>query len=141
VSKTAGADSVLDLLLRGDLVHASNQDTGEPLPRIAPMRLGASLAYAQGPWRLQLGFDHSAAQNRVPEGDRATDAYTLWNAALTWRTTAQFGSSHSNLLWYARVDNLTNHLAYSATSILTTTAFPNAPLPGRSLKVGLQATF
>ena len=136
-----GTGSVLDLLLRGDLVRARNQGTGEPLPRIAPMRLGASLAYAQGPWKLQVGFDHSAAQNRVPDGDRAADAYTLWNAALTWRTAAQFGSVNSSLLWYARVDNLTNRLAYSGTSILTTTAFPKAPLPGRSLKVGLQATF
>jgi len=42
---------------------------------------------------------------------------------------------------YARIDNITNELAYSASSILTTTAFPNVPLPGRSAKVGLRATF
>jgi len=40
-----------------------------------------------------------------------------------------------------RVDNLTNRLAYSATSILTQTAFPKAPLPGRSVRVGVQAMF
>jgi hypothetical protein len=34
------------------------------------------------------------------------------------------------MLWYARLDNLSNQLAYSATSILTTTAYPKAPLPG-----------
>jgi iron complex outermembrane receptor protein len=39
------------------------------------------------------------------------------------------------------VDNITDTLAYSATSVLTTTAFPKAPLPGRSLKVGLQVNF
>ena len=38
----------------------------------------------------------------------------------------------ANLTWYARIDNIDNKLAYSATSILTTTAFPDAPLPGRS---------
>jgi len=32
-------------------------------------------------------------------------------------------------------------VAYSATSILTTTEFPKAPLPGRSVKVGLRVTF
>ncbi len=137
----AGKGSVLDLLLRGDLVRASNRDTGEALPRIAPVRLGASLAHAQGPWKLQVGFDHSAAQKRVPDADRAAQAYTLWNAALTWRTTAQWGNVNSSLLWYARLDNITNRLAYSGTSILTSTAFPKAPLPGRSLKVGVQATF
>ena len=50
-------------------------------------------------------------------------------------------AQRANLTWYARIDNITNELAYSATSILTTTAFPDAPLPGRSLKVGLRATF
>jgi iron complex outermembrane receptor protein len=144
IGSTASAGktgSVLDLLLRGDLVRASNVDTGEPLPRIAPMRLGASLAYGNGPWKVQGGFDHSTSQVRVPDGDRAADAYTLWNAALSWRTAAHFGSTDSSLLWYARLDNITNQLAYSATSILTTTAFPKAPLPGRSLKVGVTATF
>jgi iron complex outermembrane receptor protein len=47
----------------------------------------------------------------------------------------------ASLLWYARLDNITDKLAYSASSVLTSTAFPKAPLPGRSLKVGLQASF
>lgn len=46
-----------------------------------------------------------------------------------------------NNLLYAKLYNLTNQLAYSATSVLTTTAFPKAPLPEPSLKVGLQASF
>ena len=62
-------------------------------------------------------------------GQRETDAYTLWNAAITYRTKFE----RANLLWYVRVDNISNELAYSATSILTTTAFPKAPLPGRRI--------
>jgi iron complex outermembrane receptor protein len=61
----------------------------------------------------------------------------LWNLAGTYRMKAGAAS----LLWFARLDNLTNQLAYSASSVLTTTAFPKAPMPGRSLKVGLQASF
>ncbi|UUZ75094.1 TonB-dependent receptor [Polaromonas sp. P1(28)-13] len=129
--------STLDLALRGDLVRAKNLNNGQPLPRIAPVRLGASLAWANGPWGSSIGFDHSMAQNRVAAGQRATSAYTLWNLAATYRMKA----GATSLLWYARVDNLTNELAYSAASVLTTTAFPKAPLPGRSLKVGLQASF
>ena len=34
-----------------------------------------------------------------------------------------------------------NKLAYSATSILTQTAPGKSPLPGRSVKVGVQANF
>ncbi|QHI97156.1 TonB-dependent receptor [Xylophilus rhododendri] len=135
------AGGTLDLQLRADLTRAENRDTGEPLPRIAPARLGATLAWAQGPWRLSGGFDHLASQDRVPEGDRAVPSYTLWNAALGWRTQAQFGALKTNLLWFARLDNITDKLAYSATSILTTTAYPKAPLPGRSLRVGVQASF
>ncbi|KAF1044927.1 TonB-dependent receptor [Xylophilus sp.] len=138
----AVGNSTLDLRLRGDLVRAQNRDTGEPLPRIAPARVGATLAWANGPLSVSGGFDAIAAQHRVPsDGTRATSGYTLWNAAVGWRTQAQFGASRASLLWYARLDNISDKLAYSATSILTTTAFPKAPLPGRSLKVGLQATF
>ncbi|CAN7229846.1 MULTISPECIES: TonB-dependent receptor [unclassified Variovorax] len=134
----AADGSTLDLEWRADLVRAKNTDTGEPLPRISPARVGTTLAYGNGPWTARLGFDHYAAQRRVPSiGARETDAFTLWNAALTYRMKVQ----RANLTWYARIDNLTNKLAYSATSILTTTAFPDAPLPGRTLKVGLRATF
>lgn len=129
--------SNLDLALRGDLVRATNLSNGQPLPRIAPARIGASLIWASGPWGSSIGFDHSMAQNRVADGQRATSAYTLWNLAATYRMKAGV----SNILWYAKVDNLTNQLAYSAASVLTTTAFPKAPLPGRSLKVGMQLAF
>ncbi len=127
----------LDLEWRGDLVRATNTDTGEPLPRIAPARAGATLAYGSGPWTARFGFDAYAAQHRVPAGDRETGGYTLWNAALTYKMKVQ----RAHLTWYARLDNITNTLAYSASSILTTTAYPGVPLPGRTLKLGLRATF
>ena len=130
--------STLDLALRGDLVRATNLNNGLSLPRIAPWRIGASLVWASGPWGANIGFDHLAAQKRVPAAPvGATPAYTLWNSAATYRVKAGAAS----LLWYARLDNLTDKLAYSATSVLTSTAFPKAPLPGRSLKIGLQASF
>ncbi len=130
--------STVDLALRGDLVRARNLNNGLPLPRIAPWRVGASLLWASGPWGANIGFDHLAAQQRVPAPPAgATPAYTLWNSAASYRVKAGAAS----LLWYARLDNITDKLAYSATSVLTSTAFPKAPLPGRSLKVGLQASF
>jgi iron complex outermembrane receptor protein len=127
----------LDVELRADTVRATNATTGQPLPRIAPLRLGATLVGSQGAWGARVGFDFNARQNRVPAGEQATGAYTLWNAALTYRMKAGLGE----LLWYARVDNALDKLAYSATSILTQTAPGRSPLPGRSFKVGLQASF
>ena len=135
--RASESGSVLDLQLRGDLVRATNLTTGAPLPRIAPARIGATLAWAQGPLSARLGFDHAAAQHRVPSTSRATAAYTVWNAGVSARQKLP----QASLTWYARVDNLTNQLAYSASSVLTSTAFPKAPLPGRSLKLGVQVVF
>ncbi len=126
-----------DLEWRGDLVRATRRDTGEPLPRIAPARLGATLVWNLKPWGARLGFDHAARQDRVPSGDRPTPGYTLWQAALT--RSARAGDA--DLLWYARLDNATDRLAYSASSILTQTAPGRVPLPGRSLRVGVRADF
>jgi iron complex outermembrane receptor protein len=47
----------------------------------------------------------------------------------------------TTLNWFAKLDNATNQWAYSATSILTSTAPGKSPLPGRSLKLGVLATF
>nr|WP_312379260.1 TonB-dependent receptor [Delftia acidovorans] len=130
--------SSLDFQWRADVVRATNRDTGEPLPRIAPARIGATLVWGRGPLGARWGFDHAFTQRRIPStGQRSTDAYTLWNAAVTYKMQAD----RAQLLWYARLDNITNELAYSASSVLTTTAFPRSPLPGRSLKLGLQVVF
>ncbi len=129
--------STLDLDWRGDTVRASNTSTGEPLPRIAPVRVGATLVHAQGPWSAKLGADWHAAQKRVPEGSVATGAYTLVNASVSYRQKLDA----TVLNWFARMDNLSDQLAYSASSILTSTAFGKSPLPGRSFKLGVQATF
>lgn len=132
-----GGARTLDLLLRADAVRADNTSTGQPLPRIAPRRVGAALQWAGGPWSARLGVDQIAAQDRVPDGQLPTEGYTLWNAAMTYRAKA----GKSNLLWYARLDNIGDTLAYSASSILTQTAPGKAPLPGRSLKAGVQISF
>jgi iron complex outermembrane receptor protein len=81
--------------------------------------------------------DQLAAQSRVPVGQLATEGYTLWNAALTFRAK----EGRSNLLWYARFENIGDTLAYSSSSILTQTVPGKVPLPGRSLRVGLQVSF
>ena len=131
-----GAHSI-DLELRGDRVRAVNTSTRQPLPRIAPMRLGATLVWVQGPWNARLGASHAAAQTEVPSGQFSTGAYTLWSASAGYRMKA----GASSLLWFARLDNLSDERAYSASSILTHTAAGKAPLPGRSLKLGVQASF
>ncbi len=131
------AGQTVDLELHGDWVRAVNTTTGEWLPRIAPMRLGASLVWAQGPWSARLDARHTAAQTDGPASQLPTQAYNLLNAALSYRQ--QMGTTTA--LWFARLDNAGDVLAYSATSLLTQSAPGKAPMPGRSLKLGLQLAF
>lgn len=127
----------VDLELRADWVRAMNTSTGLPLPRIAPLRLGAGLIWEQGPWGARVDAKYVAAQNEVPPGDLPTVGYSLLGAALSYKQKA----GTANLFWYARADNLGDVLVYSASSILTQTAPGKAPLPGRSFKFGVQAQF
>ena len=129
------AASTLDLVLKADAVRASNLTSGEPLPRISPVRLGASLLHVSGPWTARLGFDWNAAQDRVPTGSVATASYTLWHGFISYKQKL----SGTTLNWFGNLDNLSNQWAYSATSILTSTAPGKSPLPGRSLKLGVMA--
>jgi iron complex outermembrane receptor protein len=131
-----------DLKLRADSVRASNLDTGEALPRIAPLRWGAALSRQSGPWRVAVGLDKVQAP-RLGPSQVATAGYTLWNAQLIYRQKVRANDA----VWYIKGENLTDKLAYPATSVLTTTAAdastgrPKAPLPGRNIKLGLQLYF
>ncbi len=138
-SATHGA---MDLELRADVVRAKYLTHNSPLPHIAPMRLGADAVWTRNAWGARLGFMHAAAQNRVPDNGATpgitTAGHTLWNAALNYHT----HSGPTHWLLFAKLDNLTNKLAYSSTSVLTQTMRSDAPpLAGRSLKVGAQVSF
>ena len=136
------AHGTMDVDLRADAVHAQDLTHNTPLPRIAPMRLGADAVWSRNAWGARLGFMHAAAQNRVPNNGAnpgvTTEANTLWSAALNYHT----HSGPTHWLLFAKFDNLTNKLAYSSTSVLTQTMGANAPpLAGRSVKVGAQVSF
>ena len=133
----------VDLELRGDIVRADDLTNGRPMPRIAPMRLGADALWSKNAWGARFGFMHAGAQNRMPYYTNVTSvptaAYTMWNAGLNYRA----HSGQTNWMFFAKLDNLTNKLAYSSTSSLTQTMSSSLapPLAGRSLKLGLQASF
>ena len=132
----------VDLELRADVVHADDLTNGRPLPRIAPMRLGADALWSQNAWSTRFGFLYAGAQNRMPHYSNVTPVttagYTTWNAGLNYH--AHSGPTH--WMFFAKLDNLSNKLAYSSTSVLTQSMGSSAPpLAGRSVKVGLQASF
>ncbi len=147
IRMVAGQDAVLtsnaaygaiNLELRADRVRAQDLTHRTAMPRIAPMRVGADAVWSRNAWGARFGFMHAAGQQRVPEGGMTTAAYTLWNAGLNYH--AHRGPTHWML--FARLDNITNQLAYSSTSVLTQTMRENAPpMAGRSMRVGLQMSF
>lgn len=118
-----------------DLTRATNIDTGEPLPRVAPLRALIGIDAANGPWGGGIELDHAARQDRVPATDVPTPGYTLVNASLTRR----FGLGSSDALWFLKLGNLGDRLAYSASTVQTVRDL--SPLPGRSLKTGMRVTF
>jgi iron complex outermembrane recepter protein len=136
------AHGAMDLELRTDVVRAQDLSHNSPMPRIAPMRVGADAVWSRNAWGARLGFMHAAAQKRVPnngsEPGITTAGHTLWNAGLNYHT----HSGPTHWLLFAKLDNITNKLAYSSTSVLTQTLGTNAPpIAGRSLKVGAQVSF
>lgn len=127
-----GAHKV-DVELGIDRVRTTNRATGEPLPRIAPMRFRAAFDYAYGPIGSQLEVIHAKKQDQVPSDQLPTDAYTLVNAYLTYG----FKLASADMTAYLRAQNLFNQDARLATSFLRDIA----PLPGRGFQVGLRTTF
>jgi len=125
----------LEATARLDTTRSINLDTGEPLARIAPWRLKLGLDAAQGPWRAGVELAHAARQNRVPASDEPTAGYTLVNLSMSRR----LGGGQRDMLWFARLHNAGNRLAYSASSIQTIRGL--SPLPGRSLGTGLRIGF
>ena len=130
----SGAPVALDLTGNLDQVRGDNLDSGEPLPRLAPLRLRLGLAASGEGWRGGVGVRHNARQDRVPANDSATPGFTmldLWaggDIAMADTTS-----------WFAKLDNLTNRLGYNATSIATARGL--SPQPGRALTVGLRSRF
>ncbi len=137
VAASALQPQSLDIEARISQVTAAQVLTGEALPRIAPKRMGVDLIGKVNHWQWRLGADYNAAQNRIPTGQLAVGGYTLWNASVNYQQKSSLGRA----LWFAKLDNATNELAYPATSILTQTLPGRVPLPGRSLRLGAQVAF
>ncbi len=123
----------LDLKLRGDYVRATNRDTGAPLPRISPLRLGAGLDYQIGNFGARLDVTRAARQDRVAASELPTGGHTLTDAALTWRIKARALNLEATL----KGNNLFNQEARVHASPLKDIA----SLPGRGLLVGLRGSF
>ena len=131
------APGTLDVDFRADLTRATNLATGEPLPRIAPLRAGFGLTYAQSGFTIRIENQRAAAQNRVPAGETTTPGYSVWNASANYRFLAGNPADPVTINLFIRGNNLFNREVRYATSILREVA----PAPGRNVQAGLRVDF
>ncbi|HEY6111452.1 MAG TPA: TonB-dependent receptor [Chthoniobacterales bacterium] len=123
----------LYLRLQGDYVHAEDTETGEPLPRITPLRYSASLNYEDEHWTASIEGQRVNRQNRTAEFETSTPGYTFLNVSLGYKF--QWGRTYDFV--YVRGNNLTDEEARDHLSFLKEVL----PLPGRGVVVGLRTTF
>lgn len=133
IKLAANESGVYLLRVWGDTVSAELEDGGY-LPRIAPARAGLDLNWNADSWRARVGVAHYFPQDDVPDYETKTAGFTLINAHLSYT----FNTSE-RLNWEAFLDgtNLGNETARLSTSFIKDVA----PLPGRSIAVGLRAFF
>ena len=135
-SRLLDAPWTLDATASFDAVRGDNRATGEPLPRIAPQRLQVGLEAAQGAWRGGVQLRHVADQRRVPATDIATPGATVLDLWASWQ---QRLSPSTDALYYLKLNNLGDVLAYNATTLRNARTL--APAAGRALQGGVRLSF
>lgn len=122
----------LDLTLRGDYVHATDRDNGDPLPRIAPLRLGAGLIYQKDSFGARMNILRAFNQSRTANQELATDGYTDLSAMVTYKLPTK-----TNWELFARANNLLNEEIREHTSFLKDLSVQGQ----RSVMLGLRSDF
>ena len=123
----------LDLLVHASHVRADDRSSRRPLPRIAPWRYGVGVEYRRDRLSARVDATVHDGQDRVATGERPTDGYTMFNAALTYRLPA----NGLRLEAFLRGINLLNEEARNHVSFLKDIA----PLGRRSAQIGLRGQF
>lgn len=123
----------LALELAADYVWAELKPSGEPLPRIPPLRYSGGVRYKSAHWMGLVEVRRVDAQDRVASFETETPGYTMVNAAVGYRLF--LGRMILDLL--LRGMNLTDEEARNNVSFLKDVA----PLPGRDVSFGIRAAF
>ncbi|AWL04811.1 TonB-dependent receptor domain-containing protein [Massilia oculi] len=119
----------------GDYVRA-RFDEGQGsrnLPRIPAARLGVKLDGDWNQWHGMVEFYRVGKQDKLAEYETETAGYNMLNVGAHYST--RIGGVPTQ--FYARLNNLTDELAYSHTSFIKNAA----PLTGRNLTAGIRVIF
>jgi iron complex outermembrane recepter protein len=120
------------LTLQADYIRARLQQGGD-LPRTPPLRIAAEFAYDFGDISADIRATRYLKQDKVAAAESASPGYTLIDASMNYRL--NLGQQEVSL--YLKGQNLTNEYAAVHTSFLKDIA----PLPGRSIGLGVRGSF
>ncbi len=115
-----------------DYVRAELDDGGN-LPRIPPMRVGASFDYEYEYISANLSWTHYADQDDVAALETETDGYNWVNASFDFSIPYEEG----DLTFFLKAENLGDEEARVHSSFIKNLA----PKPGRNYRVGIRGTF
>ncbi len=107
---------------------------GGNLPRISPSRIGGKLTWRSDRWYIDGGATHVFKQDRIAAFETTTPGYTRIDASVRYRWA--YASNRSADI-YLLGKNLSDRDLRVHTSFLK----DFAPLPGRSVFVGVTATY
>lgn len=129
----------LSLEFKADYVHAEDRDTGVPLPRITPLRVGLGLGYTGERLTLKVEGERVNHQFRTARYETSTPGYNLLNASASYRLPIRLGDGLAPVTTeiFVRGTNLTNEEARNHQSFLKDVL----PLPGRNVSGGIRVTF
>ncbi len=119
---------------QGDYIRAKvSQGESQNLPRIPPIKALLSADYKTGDYTLSGQVTHMFKQTDVAEFEQATKGYTLVDINASYFTTM----FNTETEWFMRGRNLFDEEARIHTSFLKNLA----PLPGRSVEIGVRLNF
>ena len=127
------ADWSLVLSAQGDLVRAKNTSDNANLPRTPPATLGVGFDILRDKMNFGMNLTRAMKQDDLAPNEAYTAGYSLLDAY----------ASYDLDVWdslgevFVRGHNLTDELAQVHTSFRK----PDAPLPGRSVEIGLKFDF
>ncbi|MCW2364245.1 MULTISPECIES: TonB-dependent receptor [Sphingobium] len=102
-------------------------DSGEPVPRIPPLRLLGGATLDAGEWSVRGEIEHAFKQDRVSARETVTPAYTFVNAGLTWKPAI----ANQQVSFSLQANNIFDVEARRHASLLK----DYAPLAGRDIRL------
>jgi len=117
--------------LFADMVRGEDRNTGNNLPRIPPLRLGAGLHYVFITIEASVEATWHDEQTRTAPNELPTDSYVLVGADIS------YALDEAGLFLFLKGTNLTDEDARQHASPLKDTV----PLPGRSIHLGVRWDF